>query len=258
MLDINNIEVVKETFLSMENTLRMNFKETNREADFNKLINWALNLKYTKEEDNEYFNKIKLIVFYSGFSAEKVDERKELIDHYFPNYSVVMNYTEINVKNIMSDINMIKNRRKIYAIIENAKEINEIVKNNGSVFDYLNSFSPNDTWENLLRLKEDLEIRFSYLGKITVYHFLTDIGLNVLKPDRVITRIFKRLGLINSTENLLETITIGRKIAEFVEKPIRYIDLIFVLYGQEKKEGICLEKTPSCNICKIKKYCEYC
>ncbi|MDR2941361.1 MAG: DNA-3-methyladenine glycosylase I [Treponema sp.] len=257
MLDINNTEAVKEVFHLIKETLYTNFNKTNKSDFFNNWINWALNIKFVKEDDNEYFNKIKYIVFYSGFKAEIVTQKRDLIDHHLPNYSLVMNYTEDDVEKIINDENMIKNRNKIKAIIKNAKEINKIVKEHGSVFDYLNSFSPNCSWDNLLELRNELKNNFKYLGEITVYHFLTDIGINVLKPDRVITRIFYRLGLISCTKNLLEAIEVGRKIAEIIEKPIRFIDIIFVLYGQETNEGMCFEKNPKCVKCKIKKYCDY-
>ena len=38
---------------------------------------------------------------------------------------------------------------------------------------------------------------------------MTDIGLPVLKPDRVITPIFKRVGLINNENMLLATVIHG-------------------------------------------------
>ena len=257
MLDLNNLEAVKDVFFSIEKTLSVNFGKTNRNDYLNNWIKFALSVKFIKVDDNEYFNKIKFIVFYSGFKAEIVTQKSDLINHHFQNYDIVKNYTKNDVERIMNDENMIRHKNKIIAIIKNAKTIDEIVKNYGSMFDYLNSYHPDVSWENLVKLREDLKKRFSYLGGITVYHFLTDIGLNVLKPDRVITRIFYRLGLIDSTESLVEAIMAGRRISEIVGKPIRYIDVIFVLYGQETNEGICFEKNPRCVECKIKKYCEY-
>ncbi|WP_094226858.1 hypothetical protein [Methanolobus psychrotolerans] len=61
---------------------------------------------------------------------------------------------------------------------------------------------------------------------------MTEIGLPVLKPDRVITRIFKRIGLIESEDQLLKTVIHGRKFSQETGLPIRYIDIIFAIYGQ--------------------------
>jgi DNA-3-methyladenine glycosylase I len=109
-----------------------------------------------------------------------------------------------------------------------------------------------------------LKKRFKYLGGITVFHFLADIGYNVLKPDRVLCRIIYRLGLVDSEEDLLGVIAAGRKFSSATGLPIRYIDIIFVAYGQVDakpefglKEGICLSNSPKCELCGIYKFCQY-
>ena len=113
-------------------------------------------------------------------------------------------------------------------------------------------------------MKEELEYRFDYLGGITVYHFLTDIGYEVLKPDRVLLRIFKRLGLIEDEKQLLKTVIQGRRFSKATGLPIRYIDIIFVKYGQQGKSemfglnnGICLETNPNCKACGVNGNCSY-
>jgi len=111
-------------------------------------------------------------------------------------------------------------------------------------------------------LKEELECQFEYLGGITGYHFLMEIGLEVIKPDRVISSIFKRLGLIESDKQLLKTIFLGREFARVTGHPIRYIDVVLVTYGQQgdrakSLDGICLEKNPKCQICGIQDFCKY-
>jgi DNA-3-methyladenine glycosylase I len=55
----------------------------------------------------------------------------------------------------------------------------------------------------------------------------------------------------------------GRKFAKATGYPIRYIDRVFVAYGQERtsdmglSRGICLERNPACSSCGANKYCEY-
>ena len=93
---------------------------------------------------------------------------------------------------------------------------------------------------------------------------MTDIGLPVLKPDRAITRIFKRIGLIESKEQLLKTVIIGRRFSQETGEPIRYIDIILSKYGQMGEDvnlglddGICLEAYPKCGLCGIQGYCDH-
>jgi len=114
-------------------------------------------------------------------------------------------------------------------------------------------------------LRENLRSRFGYLGERTVNHLLTDLGFNVLKPDRVICRIFSRLGLINDEDSIDQAIEVGRDMAAATGHPIRYVDIILVKYGQMGesegefglKDGVCLEKNPKCSVCGVKKYCSY-
>jgi DNA-3-methyladenine glycosylase I len=214
--------------------------------------------------DDEYFEMLTMIVFYSGFKAATVENKEKIILSHFPKYTLVTEYSEADIQRIMSDSKMIKNERKIKACISNARTFRRIIQHYGSFLEYLNVYNAKDSFENLIELKNELEYRFDYLGGTTVFHFLTDLGYNVLKPDRVISRIFKRLGLIDDERKLLQTVEQGREFAKHTGYPIRYIDIIFVKLGQMGKsemfgleEGICLEKSPKCMVCLLKEYCNY-
>lgn len=73
--------------------------------------------------------------------------------------------------------------------------------------------------------------RFGYLGPITVYHFLLELGLTI-KPDRVICRICGRLGLIDGREQIDQAVKVGKRIAVATGYPIQYVDAVLVKYGQ--------------------------
>lgn len=215
--------------------------------------------------DSAYFDTLIAIVFYSGFKAGTVTKKLDIIRTYFPDYQSVSLYDDGKVSEIMNDNEMIKNKKKIKACINNAMVFGKIIQKFGLFENYVNSFKPKESFENLMLFKEEIEYKFDYLGGVTAYHFLTDIGLPVLKPDRVITRIFKRIGLIENEKQLLKTVIQGRKFAQATGHPIRYIDIIFVKYGQMGEDndfglddGVCLERNPKCTICGIKNHCEYC
>ncbi|MBE2224715.1 MAG: DNA-3-methyladenine glycosylase I [Anaerolineae bacterium] len=213
--------------------------------------------------DEDYYWLIIQVIFYAGFKAATVNSKLSLIRSYFPDYKTVAKYSEQQVHEMLADPKMIRNKRKILACIENACVFQDIIQIYGSFDAYILSFSASDSFENLMLLKEELEYKFSGFGKVTTYHFLTDIGLPVLKPDRVICRIFRRLGLIESDQQLLKTIIQGRKFAEITGHPIRYIDIVFVAYGQMEfkdfglERGICLKTNPSCSRCGVKEFCSY-
>lgn len=256
MIDLSTFPY-KDVFEKIEGAL---LKEGSREISIEKIqseLSHFKTIQFIQRTDEEYYQLIVMVVFYSGFKAQTVTSKREIILGHFSDWRDVANYTEVDVERIMNDPGMIANENKIRACVNNARSIKNIVKEFGSMHKYIESFSPNDSAENLLLLKENLESKFSYLGKITVYHFMTDIGLNVLKPDRVICRIFKRLGLIDDENQLLSTVLQGRKFQQITGHSIRYIDIVLVAYGQVEfldlgvKKGICLNK-PRCEVCPLK------
>jgi DNA-3-methyladenine glycosylase I len=213
--------------------------------------------------DDEYYDKLVRVVFYSGFRAETVSKRLPVIHAHFPNYKLVAKFGDREVQAILIDEQMIKNRNKVRACVENAKTVERIVGEHGSFQKYIDSFEAAKADGNLMRLKEELQHRFKGLAEITTYHFLTSIGMPVLKPDRVIKRIFTRLGLVGENAGEFAFTQEGRKFATATGHPIRYVDIVFVCYGQMKspelglEHGICLEKNPHCSMCGVTRHCDY-
>lgn len=230
------------------------------EKEFDEKYESFKNYKNRTLSDNDYYRLLVDIIFYSGFRASTVDKYIERIHVRFPSYQVVSSYSHEEIERIKNDTNMIKNNSKIDACVHNAKKITELVGKYGSIKDFIESFDPNISDEALDNLKKSLERNFKYIGGQTSYHFMMDIGLNVLKPDRVMLRIFKRLGLIQSENDLFGAVKVGRALSKENNLPIRFIDIIFVLYGQlnqENLECICSENNPKCNICGVKSECLY-
>ena len=249
-------------FRHAEKTLRSHSNLTDEE--FEKRIGYYKTFEKKTRTDNEIYQLLVMIIFYSGFRASTVERKAKTILGYFSDYSKVSNYSEQDFHRILSNPDMIKNNKKIRACITNARTFKNIINKSGSFTNYLEGFKAKDSFENLILLKEELEYTFEFLGGITVYHFLTDLGYYVLKPDRVILRLLLRLGLIESEGQLLKAVIQGRKFAEATDLPIRYIDVIFVLFGQQGgsvelglEDGICLTKNPRCHICQLKENCHY-
>lgn len=212
--------------------------------------------------DDEFFWRLVCVVFYSGFRASTVTGRLPVIREHLGDYRRVAAYTADDVARVLADPRMVRNRGKVAGVVKNARVFAEIVAARGSFQAYVEGFQAADSWEGLVALKEDLQRRFSYLGGVTVYHFLTEIGLPVVKPDRVLRRIFSRLGLVAGEDDTFGTVREGRRFAQETGHPIRYIDIVFVAYGQVSSpefgidKGICL-KTPRCRECGIRDSCRY-
>lgn len=210
--------------------------------------------------DEDVFRILVLVIFYSGFRAQTVTDRRDVIRSHFSDLRTAAHFGDADVERILADPKMIRNERKVRACVENAGRLMDIARRYGSIGAYIDSFDPQHSLEGLLLLKEELEARFAYLGGVTVYHLMTDLGLPVLKPDRVVCRMFQRLGLIENPDQLLKTILQGRRFAQATGLAIRYIDIVFAAYGQVSSRdlgidrGICVD-SPRCELCGARNVC---
>jgi DNA-3-methyladenine glycosylase I len=220
--------------------------------------------------DEECYRKLVHIIYYAGFTANTVTQKIPTIDKWFPSFPVVAEYDDAKVKQILADPDMIKFEAKARACVVNARGFKEVIKKYGSFHNYVASFHARDSGENWLQLKNDLRARFSRMGLITPYHFMMDIGLPVMKPDIVVSRIFYRLGLIpreqiKNDSDAEAVVRQGEQFAAATGHPIRYIDIVFVCYGQVRsmdiglERGVCLGDRlgPRCNVCRATNECEY-
>jgi 3-methyladenine DNA glycosylase Tag len=84
-------------------------------------------------------------------------------------------YSPEDVGRLMGDSRVIRNRRKIQAIVHNAGEMLALDGPGGGFREYLRSFG---SYEALVT---DLKKRFDFLGDSGAYHFLYSVGEQV--PD---------------------------------------------------------------------------
>jgi DNA-3-methyladenine glycosylase I len=200
-------------------------------------------------DDADYYRMLVHVVFFSGFKAVIVSKKMPTIDEHFPDYKTVAGYGEKELDAIAEDPLMIRNIKKIEACRDNAKTLKDIVARNGSFSRYVESFAPKASFENLMRLREDLIQRFRYLGGVTSLHFLMDIGMPVVKPDLTVMRMFHRLGIIEhekpTEKNIRKAISEAERVARDTGEPIRYIDVVFsshamtTITGDGLSQGIC-------------------
>jgi len=258
-------EYVK-VFQKIFNKLREESKDKKKfEAYLEELNNYAG--RYKRMSDEEMYATLVQVVFFAGMNAKTVGERMPTILKYLGDFRKVAKYEEDNIRRMLNDRSMIRNRRKIEACIHNAREFERIIQKYGSFANYLDSFGISfDDYEGIKRkIRPELIRRFKGLGKVTVYHYLMDLGFGVMKPDRTILRLFYRLGWLESPEpteeNIDKIIKICKEIAKELNVWIRVVDIVLVAFCQEGgngdlgiKEGICI-KIPKCHKCPLKDCC---
>lgn len=161
----------------------------------------GINQKYHDEEwgiplhdDKKHFEYLSMEVMQCGLNWTMMLQKRDIFRKCFSNFDYVQiaEYSEQDIDRILNVEGMIKSRRKIEAIITNAKAYLNIIEEFGSFDQYIWSFS---NYESLVYLKhhrgqwevsneisdklsKDLKKRgFKYLGSITVFSHLQACGI---------------------------------------------------------------------------------
>ena len=129
-----------------------------------------------------------------GLNWNLIINKREIFRNCFDNfeYDTIAKYNEQDIERIFNTASMIKSRRKIEAVINNAKCFQNIRKEFGSFCDYIWNYAENKTIlyekhdigyipaSNGLsdKISKDLKKRgFKFLGTVTVYSHLQASGI---------------------------------------------------------------------------------
>ena len=93
----------------------------------------------------------------------------------FGNFSAekVSFFTSSDVARLMKDEGIVRNKGKVSAIIENAKEFERIKKEYGSFQKYLDKLDKSHNYSSVVR---ELTARFKWLGPSSASFFLYSVG----------------------------------------------------------------------------------
>ncbi|WP_214698776.1 MULTISPECIES: DNA-3-methyladenine glycosylase I [unclassified Exiguobacterium] len=145
-------------------------------------------------DDTKHFECLTLESAQAGLSWITILRKRENYRLAYANFEVqrVASFTDEDVKRLLSDNGIVRNRRKIEASINNAKQFIKIQEEFGSFDSYIWSFVDHEpiinAWDRLEdvpattelseQLSKDLKRRgFKFLGPTTVYAHLQATGL---------------------------------------------------------------------------------
>ena len=141
-------------------------------------------------DDNHLFEMLVLESFQAGLSWECILNKREYFRNALDNfdYHRVANYKEDKINKLLNNKNIIRNKLKINAIINNAKVFINIRKEYGSFSNYIWSYTNNkviDNKGNILthnelsdRISNDLKKRgMKFVGTTIIYSYLEAIGV---------------------------------------------------------------------------------
>ena len=198
--DLQDIEYEK----LREKTLRL-FDYAKRlvlEYDYKDQIKWLVNLLehqiYKEITMPNFFREYVWVVFTTGFKAD-------IIRKHWPKITDTLSDFNINEVRKMSaewllENLPIKNKAKCNAIYKTSTLLND---------EWLESIKNADNW----KLIKDTLIKLPFIGKVTVWHLMRNIGVDCFKPDRHIERLSS---LLNIQPKILFEIIIHSKHEKYV------------------------------------------
>ena len=123
----------------------------------------------------DYLEVMSKATFQTGMSWRVVESKWPGTRDAFRGFDAdaVANLTESDLDALTNDTRIIRNRRKIEAVVENARRMLELEKSHGSFRDYLRS---HDGFEATVK---DLRKQFKFMGDTGSYYFLYVVGEKV-------------------------------------------------------------------------------
>ena len=123
----------------------------------------------------DYLDVMSKSVFQTGLSWRVVNAKWPGIREAFLGFDpvAIADFTSAELDQLVEDRRVIRNRRKIEAIVSNAQRLLELDKTHGVFQNYLRSHA---SFEELVK---DLRKQFKFLGDMGAYHFLWVVGEDV-------------------------------------------------------------------------------
>ena len=127
----------------------------------------------------DYLEVMSKSVFQSGMSWKVVENKWPSTRDAFRDFDItaVASLTEKDISDLAQDTRVIRNRRKLEAVVGNARRIIEIEEEHDGFQKYLRSHSDFET------LVTDLRKQFKFLGNTGAYMFLYVVGEQVPPHD---------------------------------------------------------------------------
>lgn len=126
------------------------------------------------EEDNELFGRLIMEINQAGLSWETILKKEAGFRKAYHNFNIkkIATYKESDRERLMNDPNIIRNRLKINAAIENAKNILALQKEYGSFAKWIEAHHPKTKEEWVKLFKKT----FKFTGGEIVNEFLMSAG----------------------------------------------------------------------------------
>ena len=141
-------------------------------------------------DDHRLFEKLCLEGFQSGLSWRTILAKRENFRSAFHNFDFdkIARFTQRDINRLLKDEGIVRHRGKIEAVINNAKQARELVKQEGSLAAFFRRYEPDSkhlakpqtasTSAESIALSKDLKkMGWKFVGPTTAYAFMQAMGL---------------------------------------------------------------------------------
>lgn len=142
------------------------------------------------DDDRRLFEKLCLETFQSGLSWRTILTKRENFRRAFQHFDFnkVALFSDKDIEALLDNKGIVRNKRKILAVINNAKRALEMIEKEGSLATFLWRYEPNEstlpppemqtTCEESVALSKELKKRgWQFVGPTTLYAFMQSMGL---------------------------------------------------------------------------------
>lgn len=135
--------------------------------------------KIVPQSLNDYLEIMSKSVFQSGMSWKVIENKWPGIREALHGFDIetVASLHERDIEDLMMDARVVRNQRKLQAIVHNARKMLELEKAHGSFQAYLRSH------EGFAGTLEAIRRDFKFMGPTGVYAFLYIVGEQVIPHD---------------------------------------------------------------------------
>lgn len=142
------------------------------------------------DDDYRLFEKLSLESFQSGLSWRTILAKRENFRaafHHF-DFDRIARFTQRDVTRLLKDEGIVRHRGKIESVINNAKQVQKLIKQEGSLAAFVWRYEPDvkklakpqtaSTSAESIALSKDLKkMGWKFVGPTTVYAFMQAMGL---------------------------------------------------------------------------------
>ena len=141
-------------------------------------------------DDYRLFEKLSLESFQSGLSWRTILAKRENFRAAFHDFDFdrIARYTQRDLDRLLMDEGIVRHRGKIEAVINNARQTQELIKQEGSLAAFIWRYEPGNkqlaqpqtvstSAESLALSKELKKQGWKFIGPTTVYAFMQAMGL---------------------------------------------------------------------------------